>query len=89
MSDDPTEDTSLWAIVHSRFRDPLDMIAAACPDEPFVQEMLATRERIRRRHEEIMASVPEGLSPRQRDEYVAASVMGSIVSDTDTEGGTP
>lgn len=83
---DFTTDDTQWAIMHSRFKDPLDMLAAVASDEPFVREMLATRERIARKYEEINASVPEGLSPRERDEYVSAQIMGSIGSEVDGGG---
>lgn len=87
---DLPEDTSQWAIIHSRWKDPIDTLEAVAPDEPFVQMMLAQRERIRRQYEEIKASVPEGLSLRERDEYVSARVMGAIASDVTAEaGGTP
>jgi hypothetical protein len=71
-------DDSQWSIIHTRFQDPLDFLAEAAPEEPFVQQMLAERERIRRTYAEITASVPEGLTKRERDEYIAARVMQSI-----------
>jgi hypothetical protein len=74
------QDASRWAIVHDRWKDPLDTLELLAPDEPFVQDMLATRENIRRTYDEITASVPDGLTPRARDEYVAAQVMQSIAS---------
>jgi hypothetical protein len=83
------DDGSQWAIVHSRFRDPLDVIAEIDPEDPFIRSLVAQRERIGRQYEEIVASVPEGMSPRERDEYVAARAIGTIVSNVATEGGTP
>jgi hypothetical protein len=74
------QDDSQWVVLHSRFQDPLDLMAKVCPEDPMVREMLAERQRIARKYEEILASVPDGLTPRQRDEYVSARVMGAISS---------
>lgn len=82
--DDPGSDTSSWALIGSRFDDPLDTLAAVAPDEPFVQQLLADRQRIKRKHDEILASVPEGLSPRQREEYISARIMESIAANMAT-----
>lgn len=83
-------DTSKWAVFTTRFQDPLDVLAQVAPHDPMVQAMLASRDRIDRRYKEIAASVPAGLSERQRQEYIAARVMGSIFSDVTTETeGTP
>jgi hypothetical protein len=78
--DDIDGDGSKWAVIHSRSRDPLDFLAEIAPDEPFVQQMLATREKIKRTYAAITASVPAGLTKRERDEYVAARVMESIAA---------
>lgn len=72
------EDDSQWAILHNRFSDPFDLLAELAPDDPFVQQMLATREKIKRTYADITASIPEGLTNRERDEYVAARIMQSI-----------
>lgn len=39
-------DDSEWSVVTTRFADPLDILAQVAPEEPFVQEMLAQRDRI-------------------------------------------
>jgi hypothetical protein len=74
-------DDSKWTVIRNRFADSLDMLAELDPDDPFIQQMVATRQRIARKHEEILASVPEGLSRRERDQYVSARIMGAIGSD--------